>query len=101
MFHCLNNDKESPNPYLKKMSDKKFKILIILIVSSISIFFLFFRLGHYALWDDEAICTLFGKSLWLTGDTNAVLGHNLIAFNFGTELTNLKMRYIPPLQFIE
>jgi len=75
------------------------KIGITFIVLLCASFFLFLNLGHYALWDDEAICALFAQSLWQTGDTNAILDHNIIAFNSGIELDNLKMRYIPPLQF--
>ncbi len=62
-------------------------------------FLIFFHLGHYAFWDDEAICALFAKSLFEHGDTSAVSGHNLIAFNDGRELENLHQRYVPPLQF--
>ena len=63
------------------------------------LFLLFFRLGHNSLWDDEANTALFGKSVWQTGDTNALLGNNLIAFRGGLELKDLKNRLIPPLQY--
>ena len=75
------------------------KILIAVLVLGWMAFLLFFRLGHYALWDDEAICALFGKTLFTTGDTSALLGHNIIAFNDGRELESLRQRYVPPLQF--
>jgi hypothetical protein len=78
---------------------KYLKIFLTFLVIGLSIFYLFYNLGHYALWDDEAICALFGKSLMETGDTYAVLDHNILAFNWGSELQNLHMRYIPPLQF--
>jgi len=68
----------------------------VIIVSS---FFIFFRLGHYALWDDEANTALFAQSVWRTGDTYAMLDHNLIAHTNGQELKNLFNRYIPPLGF--
>lgn len=75
------------------------KILIAVFVLAASAFFLFFRLGHYALWDDEADTALFAQSLWRTGDTFAMLDHNLIAHTDGKELKDLRNRYLPPLQF--
>lgn len=81
------------------MPQKQIKILLSVALILISTFFLFSRLGHYALWDDEAICALYGKSLWENGDTYAVLDNNIVAFSWGRELKNLCMRYIPPLQF--
>ena len=62
-------------------------------------FLMFFRLGHYALWDDEADTALFAISVWRTGDTFAMLDHNLIAHTDGQELKGLRNRYIPPLPF--
>jgi hypothetical protein len=58
---------------------------------------LFINLGHYALWDDEANTALFAEGICATGDTSAVIGHNLIAYEGGWELKNLRERYIPPL----
>lgn len=75
------------------------KLLVAIIVFFWMTFLIFFRLGHYALWDDEAICALFGKTLFKTGDTSALLGQNIIAFNDGRELDDLRQRYVPPLQF--
>jgi hypothetical protein len=60
---------------------------------------IFTRLGHYALWDDEANTALFGEGVWRTGDTTAVLGHNIVAYSGGKELKNLRNRYMPPLQY--
>ncbi len=77
----------------------RIKFLTAIVVLLWMAFLIFFRLGHYALWDDEAICALFGKTLFETGDTSAVLGRNIIAFNDGRELENLRQRYVPPLQF--
>jgi len=56
-------------------------------------------LGHYALWDDEADTALFAQSVWRTGDTFAMLDHNIIAHTNGQKLKNLYNRYIPPLGF--
>lgn len=60
---------------------------------------LFSRLGTSALWDDEATTALFAQSVWQNGDTDAVVGHNLIAYQSGAELRDLKNRVIPPLAF--
>jgi hypothetical protein len=78
------------------MSHRKGQILCF---SAAVLFLLFFGLGHNSLWDDEANTALFGKSVWQTGDTNALLGDNLIAFRGGLELKDLKNRLIPPLQY--
>jgi hypothetical protein len=64
-----------------------------------SLFLLFASLGHHALWDDEATTAMVAKRVWETGDTSAVVGHNIIAFRGGAELEDLKIRYVPPLQY--
>jgi hypothetical protein len=57
-------------------------------------------LGHYPLWDDEANTALFGQSVWRTGDTSAVIDHNLLAYRSGAELDGeYRNRHIPPLQY--
>jgi len=80
-------------------NSRSIKIIIAVIVISVSSFFLFYRLGHYALWDDEADTALFAQTVWRTGDTYAMLDHNIIAHTNGQELKNLYNRYIPPLGF--
>ena len=70
-----------------------------LVFFAASFFLLFFGLTQNSLWDDEANTALFGKSVWRTGDTNALLEKNLIAFRGGLELKNLKNRLIPPIQY--
>ncbi len=60
---------------------------------------LFAGLGHYPLWDDEATTAMVGRNVLRTGDTSAVVGHNIIAYRGGRELENLKIRYLPPLQY--
>src|SRR3954468_7409855 len=59
---------------------------------------LFARLGHYALWDDEAYTALAAEGILRSGDTSAVLDHNIVAFRHGI-LPNdkLKDRFQPPL----
>ena len=69
---------------------------VMLIASAVMIFT---RLGHCALWDDEANTALFAKAVWRTGDTTAVLDHNIIACHNGAELRGLRNRGIPPLGY--
>lgn len=75
------------------------KIILAVLVLLCASFLLFFNLGYYALWDDEADTALFAQSVWRTGDTNALLDHNLVAHTDGMELKDLRNRYLPPLQF--
>jgi len=58
---------------------------------------LFFRLGGYVLWDDEAAQALLAEQVWHTGDTSAVIGRNIVAYNQGAELRGLHDRANPPL----
>lgn len=58
---------------------------------------LFTRIGHYALWDDEANTALTAKGVLQTGDTSAVLGENVVAYRSGWTLRDLKERAQPPL----
>ncbi len=59
---------------------------------------LFARLGHHALWDDEAGTALTALGVLETGDTSALVGRNLFAYADGAELEGLRLRYMPPLQ---
>jgi hypothetical protein len=74
------------------------KMILTVLVVLCALFFLFFDLGYYPLWDDEAITALFAQSVWRTGDTAAVLDHNVMAYQSGIELRDFRNRYIPPLQ---
>lgn len=58
---------------------------------------LFARLGHYALWDDEAVTALAAQGVWRTGDTTAVIGHNVVGYANGRLLRGLADRSTPPL----
>ncbi len=61
---------------------------------------LFARLGHYALWDDEAITAMTARSVAVTGDTSVrVDGHNLLIYRDGLLVKDFKDRFTPPLQF--
>jgi hypothetical protein len=60
---------------------------------------LLLRLGHYPFWCDEADTALYARGVARTGDTYAVLGHNIYAFRDGACLVNLRERYEPPAPF--
>ncbi|MEI6350694.1 MAG: hypothetical protein WCP06_06265 [Verrucomicrobiota bacterium] len=67
---------------------------IVLIVSAV---LLFAQLGHYALWDDEAVVGLAAKGVLQTGDTTVRLGDNLVAYRGGILVRDLHERSTPPL----
>lgn len=75
------------------------QIIISAVVLFTAAFLLFFNLGAYALWDDEATTALFAQSVWKTGDTSARIGQNIVAYNSGIELKDFHNRFIPPLPF--
>jgi hypothetical protein len=75
------------------------RIAIVVVVLLGSSVFLFGRLGHYALWDDEAVAAIPALGLWRTGDTTCVLGKNIVAYRNGSLLTNLSDHGSPPLMF--
>ena len=59
---------------------------------------LFARLGHYAVWDDEAMVTLVAKGILRTGDTSVLPDdHNLVAYGGGILVRDLHDRSTPPL----
>ncbi len=72
-------------------------IVLTFIVILLPVLF-FAHLGHYSLWDDEALTALQAKGVIRTGDTSAVIDHNIVAYRNGSGLANLKFRYMPPLQ---
>lgn len=63
----------------------------------ISAILLFAGLGHYALWDDEAVTALAADGVWRTGDTSVILDHNIVAYRSGLLLKGTKERSTPPL----
>ena len=73
------------------------KYAIITMILAGSGVLLFARLGHYSLWDDEALTALHAKVVWLTGDTGAVIGPNIVGYRDGRLLHELKERFTPPL----
>jgi hypothetical protein len=60
---------------------------------------IFFRLGHYPLWVDEADTALFARGIARTGDTSAVIDHNVYVYQMGALLKNLHGRYQPPVPY--
>jgi hypothetical protein len=80
-------------------SVRQFKAIVTAVAIVVCGALLLADLGHYALWDDEANTALIGEGVWRTGDTSAVVGQNLVAYRGGVELTHLKERYLPPLQY--
>jgi hypothetical protein len=75
------------------------QISIVIGVLSIAALFLFARLGHYSLWDDESFTALPALNLWRVGDTSLVFGKNIMAYRDGTMMTNLHERTSQPLMF--
>ncbi|MCX7981962.1 MAG: glycosyltransferase family 39 protein [Syntrophales bacterium] len=61
------------------------------------LFFLFYGLNHYALWDDEALTALSARGVLKTGDTTAFIDHNIVAFRNGSLLYEGYDRSTPPL----
>jgi len=59
---------------------------------------LFARLGRYTLWDDEAQTALNAEGVLQSGDTSAVIGHNVNAYRGGQLLRGLRNRFPSPLQ---
>lgn len=80
-----------------KAAAKPYATIFAALLLGVSSFFLFTNLGHYALWDDESYTALAAQGILATGDTTAVIGHNLVAFRGGILLRNLMDRSTPPL----
>jgi hypothetical protein len=75
--------------------DRRLTLAVLIFAGAMAM--LFARLGHYALWDDEAGTALSAIGIWRTGDTTALLDHNLVAYESGKDLRNLHERLMPPL----
>ena len=58
---------------------------------------LFSLLGHYSLWDDEAMVALSSQGILSSGDTIATHGDNIVAYRSGLLLHGLCDRSTPPL----
>jgi 4-amino-4-deoxy-L-arabinose transferase-like glycosyltransferase len=73
------------------------RLVLLVGTALVSSLMLFTNLGHYALWDDEALTALIAEGILRTGDTSAVLDHNIVAYREGMLLIDLKDRSTPPL----
>jgi hypothetical protein len=80
-------------------ADRRLWLSLSAVVLILSCGLLFFRLGHYSLWYDEADTALFAKGIARTGDTLALIDHNLYAYQNGALLKNLHSRYQPPVPY--
>lgn len=59
---------------------------------------IFARLGHYALWGDEALTALEAKAVQAVGDTSMFIDHgNIVAYRDGLLIQNSCDRSTPPL----
>jgi 4-amino-4-deoxy-L-arabinose transferase-like glycosyltransferase len=99
-----NHPLPNPLPEYRERGPEAPSIRTPLIASAImligSIALIFTHLGHYALWDDEAITAMTARGVWNTGDTSVrVDDHNILGYRNGLLCTNFKDRYTPPLQF--
>ncbi|MCE9590722.1 MAG: hypothetical protein K8S99_09385 [Planctomycetes bacterium] len=80
-------------------ADRRVWLPLTVAVLAVSCALLFFRLGHYPLWDDEADTALFARSIARTGSANALIDQNLIACRNGAELKDLRLHYLPPAMY--
>lgn len=70
-----------------------FSVIVLLLAGA----FLFVRLGHTALWDDEAITALLAEGILRSGDTSVTVDHNIVGYGSGLLLRGLHDRSTPPL----
>lgn len=90
----------SANSISRETSGRRIGCRVALIAAFlICAFTILYNIGHYALWDDEAMTALLGESVWRTGDTSIYFGHNIIAYEGGMLVKNGRDQYEPPLQF--
>ncbi len=90
---------ETPSPAPARAGSRT-RIAVSLVICIGAALLLFTRIGHYPLWDDEAITAMTSRAVWQTGDTSArVDDHNLLVYRNGLLVRNFKDRYTPPLQF--
>jgi len=73
----------------------KFQIMVAALL--FASFMLFWNLGYYSLWEDEAITAFGAKGIVRTGDTTMLVDGNLAAYGNGLDLHNLRDRVSPML----
>lgn len=97
----MNDNSDSKSYVLASVdngSDRHWRVAICAGTLIAAAFMLFWNLGHYSLWVDEAVTALSGKSVLATGDTSAwVDDKNLSAYGSGLELRGMHARMTPPL----
>jgi hypothetical protein len=72
--------------------------MLVAIIFVMSALLLFARVGHYAIWDDEAMISLVAKGILRTGDTSVLPDdHNIVAYRNGLLVRDLHDRSTPPL----
>jgi hypothetical protein len=84
---------------VKTLQPRTWRWALTVVVLLASCVFLFARLGHYALWYDEALTALGALGVWRTGDTTAMVGSNIVAYRGGIMMSGGKERGTPPLPF--
>jgi hypothetical protein len=89
----------SPVALRDQPADRRLWLTLSIVVLILSCGLLFFRLEHYSLWYDEADTALFARGIARTGDTLALIDHNLYAYQHGALLKNLHSRYQPPVPY--
>ncbi|HVT89302.1 MAG TPA: hypothetical protein VHD56_10650 [Tepidisphaeraceae bacterium] len=71
--------------------------VIAIITLAVAALLIFVRLGHYSLWDDEAVTAFGAEGVWKTGDTSVIFDHNVVAYRSGLLLSGTHERSTPPL----
>lgn len=89
----------SPTAISDRPADWRIWLPLSAIVLVLSCWLLFFRLGHYPLWCDEADTALYARGVARTGDTYSLIDHNLYASRDAKALFNLCNRYEVPCSF--
>jgi len=79
---------------------KSFRVIlfspVFLLTLCVASFFIFWNLGVYSFWDDEAIDGLIARSLIENGRAKAIIGENLLGYREGALLHNLQIVGQPP-----
>jgi 4-amino-4-deoxy-L-arabinose transferase-like glycosyltransferase len=67
----MKKEPRQPSPMSTRLTPAsgRFLLAVASSVMVVSALLLFARLGHYALWDDEAAVVLSARAVWQTGDT--------------------------------
>ncbi len=89
-----------PAPAGSGTRDRRWRLAICTGTLLVAAFLLFWNLGAYSLWSDEALTALGGEGVLETGDTTALLKNgNIVAWLNGRELVGLEIRAMPPAMY--